>query len=153
MINQFHYHIKSSVVRSRREDLYHIGVAHGGSNARLLLQLRGVVSLAAKIPAQQLQRHKPIQERIACLVNRAHPTDPERFDHNEMIKRPFHLYLFAACRTGDLRQRLRIARFNSRTAGRACLYHRELPLIAVKADCNIQRFRDNEMATRSYPFL
>jgi hypothetical protein len=112
------------------------------------LQLRGIVPLAAKVSAQQLQCHKPIQKRIACLVNRAHPADSENLDHNEMIKRPFHLYLFAAGRTGDLRQRLRIARFGSGTAGRACLYHRELPLIAVKADCNIRWFPGNEMATR-----
>jgi hypothetical protein len=52
-----------------------------------------------------------------------------------MIKRPFHPYLFAALQAGHLRQRLGIARFDSRTAGWACLHHRDIPLIAVKADC------------------
>jgi hypothetical protein len=65
-----------------------------------------------------------------------------------VIKHPFHSYLFAALWTGDLRQWLRIARIDRRTAGWACLYHRELPLIAAGVDSNIQMFRGNEMATR-----
>src|SRR6266536_5961062 len=85
MIHELHHHIILSVIRSRREDLDHIGIAHGGSKARLLLQLRSVVCITAKSPAQQFQRHKAIQERIARLINRAHPASAERLDHNEMI--------------------------------------------------------------------
>src|SRR6266496_264995 len=69
----------------------------------------------------ELQRHKAIQERIARLINRAHPASAERLDHNEMIKRPFRPNLFAAFRTGYLRQRLRVARFDGRAASRAYL--------------------------------
>ena len=102
--------------------------------------------LAAETFAQEFQRHKAIQERISRFVNRAHAANTKGLDHNEMIKRPFHPHLLAAVRTRHACQRLCVRRIDSRTAGLACLRHRRLPLIAINADCNIQRFRSNEMA-------
>ena len=146
MIDQLHHHIKLFVIGSRREDLYHIGMVHRGCNACLLLQARVVVLLAAEILAQQFQRYKPIQKRITRLVNGAHAANTKGLDHNEMIKRPFHPHFRAAVRTGHVCQRLRVRRIDSRTAGLACLCHCRPPSIAINADCNILRFRSNEMA-------
>ena len=71
-INEFHHNIKLSVIGPGGEDLYNIGMVDGGSHACLLLQSRGVVAFAAKIPAQQFQRHEAIQQRITRLKNRTH---------------------------------------------------------------------------------
>ena len=146
MIDQLHHHIKLSVIGSRGEDLYDIGVVYRGSNACLLLQARVVVLLAAEIFAQQFQRNKPIQKRVTRFVNGAHAANTQRLNHNEMIKRPFHPHFLAAVRTGQACQRLRVRGIDSRTTGLACLCHRRRPSIATNADCNIQRFRSNEMA-------
>ena len=146
MIDQLHHHIKLSVIGSGREDLYDIGVVYRGSNACLLLQARVVVLLAAETFAQEFQRHKAIQERITRLVNGAHAANTKRLNDDKMIKCPFHPYFLAAVRTRHACQRLCVRRIDGCTAGLACLRHRRLPLIAINADCNIQRFRSNEMA-------
>src|SRR5438034_11257596 len=64
MIDQLHHHIKLSVIGSRGEDLYHIGVVYRGSNACLLLQARVVVLLATEHCIKQLQRNTPIANSL-----------------------------------------------------------------------------------------
>jgi hypothetical protein len=122
-------------------------MVYGGGYACLLLQSRGVVAFAAKIPAQQLQRHEAIQQRVTRLINRAHAANAKSLHQNKMIERPFCARFLTAIRTGHTRQRLRVGRINRRAAGWACLDHRELPSTAIEIDCNIQKLPSNELAT------
>jgi hypothetical protein len=94
---------------------------HGGGNARLFLQSSFMILFAAKISAQQLQRHEPIQLLVACLINGAHPANTKRFDYDEMIEGSLHAYFFATRWTGDTRQWLCFCRIDSRPASGACL--------------------------------
>src|SRR5205823_8211299 len=110
LIDQLHYHIELAVICSRIEYLYDIRMIHGGSNARLLLQSSFMILFAAKISAQQFQRHEAIQLHIARLINGAHPANTKRLDHDEMIEGPLHAYFLATRRTGDARQRFRRGR-------------------------------------------
>jgi hypothetical protein len=129
------------------EDLYNIGMVYGGGHACLLLQSRGVIAFAAKIPAQQLQRHEAIQQRITRLINCAHAANAESFKQNKMIERSFRPRFLAAIRAGHKRRRFRVGRINRCAAGWACLDHRELPSTVTETDCNIQKLPSNEAAT------
>src|SRR5438094_10496180 len=94
---------------------------HGGGNARLFLQSSFMSRFTAKIFAQQLQRDEPIQLFVACLINRAHPANTKRLDHDEMIEGSLHAYFLATRWTGDSRQWLCLCRIDSRPARGASL--------------------------------
>ena len=102
-------------------------MVYGGGYACLLLQSRGVVAFAAKIPAQQLQRHEAIQKRVTRLINRPHAANAKSLQQNKMIERPFCPRFLTAIRTGHMRQRLRVGRIDRCAAGWACLDHRRIP--------------------------
>ena len=121
-------------------------MAHGGGDARFLLQSRSVLGFAAEILAQQLERDETIQERVTRLIHRAHPANAKRLQHHEMIERSFHPNLLAAFWAGDSHQRFCIARVDCHATGRACLYHCELPSSAIANDCNIRKSPSNEKA-------
>ena len=99
-----------------------------------------MVFSAAKICAQELQRHKPIEERIPRLVNAAHAANAQHLDDLELIKRPLHPRFLAALGTNHPRKRLITARINGRAASRTGLGHGELSSIDMEMDCNIDEF-------------
>ena len=80
-----------------------------------------MILFATEIPAQEFQRHEPVQLRIACFVHGSHATDTERFHHEEMIECPLYAYFLATCRTGDPRQRFCFCRVDSCPAAGAYL--------------------------------
>src|SRR5213078_3425883 len=116
VINQLHYHIELTVVRSRIEHLDNVGMIQRGSNARLLLQTSIMILLAAQISSQKFQRHEPVQMGIARFVNGAHPANTKRLDHDEMIEGSFHAHFLAAVGTGDAGQWLCVCRVDGSTA-------------------------------------
>src|SRR5437667_4518331 len=116
-------------------------------NARLMLESRRMVFSAAKICAQELQRHKPIEQRIPRLVNAAHAANAQHLDDLELIKRSLHPRFLAALGTNHTRQRLISARINGRAASRTSLGHGALSSIDMEMDCYIDEFLSKEMAS------
>jgi hypothetical protein len=122
LIDQLHDKIKLTMVAPKRENLHDMRMIHRGSDARFLLQLRGVTRFG--IAPQKFQRDEAIQSGASRFVNRTHSTDTECFYEDRIVECTFDAKFFSAFRTGDAGKRLGVARIDLLPAGRASLHSR-----------------------------
>ena len=128
MIDQFHHEIKLSVIDSGRKNLHYIWMIDRCRQARLLLQLRRVIDSSPEVLAQQFQRNKAIEQRVARFIDCSHSADAERLHQDEMIERALDAHFFPALWAGHARQWLCRRRINNRAAGRTGLRRRRVSL-------------------------
>ena len=104
VVDQFHDQIELVVIGPGRENLHDMRIVDRCGNARLLLQLQGLVDAPFQIFAQQLECNQAIQQRVTRLINGAHAANAQCLEQNKLIKRPLDAHLFTAFRTDYARQ-------------------------------------------------
>jgi hypothetical protein len=140
MIDQFHHHIKLTVVHSQREYLNDVGMIHRGSNACLLLQLSIMIRSATKIFVQQFKRNEPLQLRVARLIHCAHSAGTKRFHGHKMIKGSLQEIFLTAVPADHPHEGFITAGIERGTAYPTRRCHEQLPSIDMEIDCNIDEF-------------
>ncbi len=144
-LDQFHYDIELPMVAPERKYAHHVRMINGRGEARLFLQLCGVIT-AVKVGPQQLQGDAPVARGVARFVDRAHTAEPECLHQLEMIEAAFGAQFLPALGTRHRRKRKRTSRVDGCAATGTFLFHRPSPGPGHGLDCSTARQRREEAA-------
>ena len=121
VIDQFHHHIKLTVIAAQRVNLHDMGVINRRRDAGFVLQLRGGIGRGAGFRSEKFQRDEALELCVARFVNGAHAARAERFEQEKIIEGTIDAQFLTAPRAGDARQRLGLRRVDLRAARRTRL--------------------------------
>src|SRR5262249_19412499 len=124
LIDQFHDKIELTMVAAEGVNFDDVRMIDRRGDARLLLQLRGVIRFG--IAPQKFQGDESIESGVSRFVNRTHPTDTQRLDKNETVERAFDPKFLTTLRTRNAREWFDVSGVDLRPATRAGLHLRRI---------------------------